>query len=171
MFSTLNTLLNDEELFVLMLSVGHRPTRLGLSVAIAEKLCWPFLPSAWKNEKGMATPGKVKTVPRRREILSADITGLDSAKRISSGDLELNTLFLFSVVTYPASQNQDTHRPGLQTLQCTVSSADDQDVLCPSPVTLYLFPAIPASTAAFPVPVVYSILRMRHLHRSTSTLP
>lgn len=152
-----------------MLSVGHRP-QVGLCL-------WPL----HRNFVGhfYFLPGKMrrvwllleKTVQRRQEILSANITGLISAKRISSGDLEQKTLLLFTVVTYPASQNQDNHRSGLQTLQCIISSADDQDILCLSPVSLYVFPAIPASKTAFPVSVVYSILRMGHLHRSTSTLP
>lgn len=55
---------------------------------IAQKLCWPVLPSAWKNKKAMAIPRKVETVLRKQEMLSANTTGLVSAKRISSGDLE-----------------------------------------------------------------------------------
>lgn len=49
---------------------------------------------------------------------------------------------------------------GLVCRLCTADSADDQGILCPSPVTLGVLAAIPGSTAAFPMSVVYSVLRM-----------
>lgn len=68
-----------------MLSVGHR-LQVGLYLWPLQKLCWPFLPSAWKNEKGMAIPRR--DCAKETGDTSASIIGWVSAKRLSLADLE-----------------------------------------------------------------------------------
>lgn len=41
-------------------------------MAIAQKLCWPVLPSARKNEKGMAIIRKLEVVLTKQEMLSVN---------------------------------------------------------------------------------------------------
>lgn len=89
-----------------------------------------------------------------KEIQPINIWMLVFAKGSSSGDLEEDSVLLFSVIIYSSSHNQDIIRPGLETIFCITGIAHEWDFLYPAAITLDADPVI----STLPMSAACSIL-------------